>query len=407
MSKSRIPTWAWLILSGVGLVVVGIPGLFVYMRVTAKKVHPDSQEIPSVMESRPPATWARAAEQARQIARTSMSENNLAGLSIAVGMDGEILWTEGFGLADIGNGSPVTPSHRFRTGTASIVLTSAAIGLLLDDGRLQLDDEIQKYVPDFPVKQWPVTIRQVMGQVAGFPTEDPDNGILTSSHCERPADAVALFAKDPLLFQPGTQYRDSTFGWVLLSAVIEAAAKTPFVTFLDERVLRPLGMADTAKESATNPPSDAATSYNPRFAAKPTFGLTPLPKFDYSCHAGSNGFLSTPSDLVRFGMAINRGKLLRPQTVQMLQTPQQLTSGEQTSYGLGWDLKTLTLAGNQIQAAGHNGHFWVEEVASLLTLPERGLAVAVMSNVSFAGTPSIAEKVAEAFAEQGKSPSGR
>src|SRR2546423_14789604 len=141
------------------------------MRVTATKFRRDSQEIPSVMESRPPAKWGRAAEQARQIVRTSISENNLAGLSIAVGIDGQIVWTEGFGFADIENGSPVTPRHRFRTGTASIVLTSAAIGLLLDEGRLKLDDGIQKYVPDFPDKQWPVTIRQVIGQVAGFKTE--------------------------------------------------------------------------------------------------------------------------------------------------------------------------------------------------------------------------------------------
>jgi len=106
-------------------------------------------------------------------------------------------------------------------------------------------------------------------------------------------------------------------------------------------------------------------------------------------------------------MAVNRGKLLGPQTVQMLQTPQRLTSGELTSYGLGWELKTLTLAGDQVQAAGHNGHFWVEEVSSLLTVPERGLAVAVMSNVSFAGTPSIAERIVEAFADEGKSPAGK
>src|SRR5215475_5575846 len=109
MSKSRMPTWFSLILLGGGLLAVGIPGLFVYMRVTATKVHPDSQEIASIMESPPPAKWAGAAEQVRQIVRTSMSENNLAGVSIAVGIDGEILWTEGFGLADIENDSPVTP----------------------------------------------------------------------------------------------------------------------------------------------------------------------------------------------------------------------------------------------------------------------------------------------------------
>jgi len=407
VSKSRIPTWVSLILLGGGLLAVGIPGLFVYMRLTATKVHPDSQSIPSLANSPPLAKWAGAAEQSRQIVRASMSENNLAGLSVAAGIDGEIVWAEGFGFADVESSLPVTPDHRFRTGTASIVFTSAAIGLLLDEGRLKLDDEIQKYVPDFPDKQWPVTIRQVMGQVAGFNTEDPDNGVLTSSHCERPADAVALFAKEPLQFQPGTQYLDSTFGWVLLSAVVEAAADKPFATFLNDRIFRPLGMMDTFKESVTNLPADAATSYNPRFAANPVYGLRPLPKFDYSCHAGSNGFLSTPSDLVRFGMAINRGKLLRPQTVQTLQTPQRLASGQQTSFGLGWDLKTVPLAGQQVQAAGHNGHFWVEEVASLLTFPERGLAVAVMSNVSFAGTPSVAERVAQVFAEQRRSPGAK
>lgn len=407
MSKSRIPTWVSLILLGVVLIILGIPGLFVYMSVTATKVHPDAQNIPSLTNSPSLPKWAGAAEQSRRIVRASMSENNLAGISVAVGIDGEIVWAEGFGFADVESRFPVTPNHRFRTGTASIVFTSAAIGLLLDEGRLKLDDEVQKYVPEFPAKQWPVTIRQVMGQVAGFKTEDPDNGVLTSSHCERPADAVALFAKEPLLFQPGTEYRDSTFGWVLLSAVVEAAADTPFATFLNERIFRPLGMLDTFKESVTNPPPDAATSYNPRFAANPVYGIKPLPKFDYSCHAGSNGFLSTPSDLVRFGMAINRGKLLSPQTVQTLQTPQRLASGQQTSYGLGWDLKTVTLAGQQVQAAGHNGHFWVEEVASLLTFPERGLAVVVMSNVSFAGTPSVAERVAQTFAAQGRGPAGK
>jgi CubicO group peptidase (beta-lactamase class C family) len=316
---------------------------------------------------------------------------------VAVGIDGEIVWAEGFGLADVESGSPTTPNHRFRTGTASTVLMSTAIGLLVEEGRLKLDDEIQQYVPDFPAKQWPVTVRQLMGHVAGTKTEDPDDGVLTSSHCERPADAVALFAKEPLQFQPGTEYRYSTFGWVLLSAAVEAAAGTPFVTFLDERILRPLGMLDTFKESATNPTPDVATSYNPRFAANPNYGLVVLPKFDYSCHAGSNGFLSTPSDLVRLGMAINRGKLLRPETVQMLQTPQRLASGQETGHGLGWDLKTVTLAGQQVHAAGNNGDFWVGNVASLLTFPERGLVVAAMSNASVANTPSLAEQIAQAF----------
>src|SRR5262249_1928681 len=98
MSKGRTSTWVSLILLSVGLLAVGIPGIFGYMGATAEKVHPDSQEIPSVMKSPLPAKWAGAAKQARQIVRASISENNLAGLSIAVGIDGEIVWMEGFGF---------------------------------------------------------------------------------------------------------------------------------------------------------------------------------------------------------------------------------------------------------------------------------------------------------------------
>jgi Na+-translocating ferredoxin:NAD+ oxidoreductase RnfG subunit len=125
---------------------------------------------------------------------------------------------------------------------------------------------------------------------------------------------------------------------------------------------------------------------------------------DYSCYPG---FQSTPSDLVRFAMAINIGKLLQPATVELLQTPQVLTSGEETRYGLGWDLKTVTLTGKQTRVIGHDGYsplIWPQSlagrVASLMTIPEHGMVVAVASNISYADTPAIGQKIAEAFVEQ-------
>ena len=90
---------------------------------------------------------------------------------------------------------PVTPDTRFRIGTASTALTSAAAGLLLEKGRLKLDDEIQTYVPAFPEKQWPVTLRQVMGHMAGVRTDGGDEGPLFTEHCERPVEALQYFAK--------------------------------------------------------------------------------------------------------------------------------------------------------------------------------------------------------------------
>ena len=94
--------------------------------------------------------WAGAVEQGRQIVRAALAEQNLPGVSVAVGAGGEIVWAEGFGWANLENKVPVSPETRFRIGTASTALTSAAVGLLLEKERLKLDEKIQTYVPEFP-----------------------------------------------------------------------------------------------------------------------------------------------------------------------------------------------------------------------------------------------------------------
>jgi CubicO group peptidase (beta-lactamase class C family) len=123
-------------------------------------------------------------------------------------------------------------------------------------------------------------------------------------------------------------------------------------------------------------------------------------EIDLSCYAGASVFLSTPSDLVRFGLAIDTGTLLQPATVQLLQTSQRLPSGAETGYGLGWDLETVTLMGGPTTVAGHDGHVLGGPVASLLSFRERGIVVAVASNTSYADTFVLATKIAEAFAKQ-------
>ena len=403
MTKRRTETWLALILAPVGLLLVGIPGLWLYMGATATPLHPNPQDTPSVTPSAPLPKWAGVVEQGRQIVRASLAKQNLPGLSVAAGIGGDIVWAEGFGFADLENRRPVTPNHRFRIGTASTVLTSAAVGLLLEKGRLKLDDVIQTYVPAFPEKQWPVTLRQLMGHLAGVKTDGGDEGPLFSEHCEQPVDALQHFAKSSLLFQPGTQYRYSSYGWILVSAAVEAAADEPFLTFMQKQVFDPLRMRDTMADSAKEQIPDRATFYFPRFAADPTYGLHRMRDIDYSCYAGSSAFLSTPSDLVRFGMAIHSGKLLQRTTVQLLQTSQRVASARETGYGLGWDLETVTLAGEPTRVAGHNGESLGGMVASLTAFPEHGIVVSVTSNISYADTFSVAVKIAQAFAEQGRS----
>jgi CubicO group peptidase (beta-lactamase class C family) len=404
MSKHRDRTWVTLIVLGIGLLLAAGLGLFGYIAFTSTPLHSSPREVASVTRSAPAPTWRGAVGQARQIVRTSLTEQNLPGLSVAVGVDGDIVWSEGFGWADLEKRVPVAPDTRFRIGTASTVLTSAAVGLLLEKDRLKLDDDIQVYVPEFPKKPWPVTLRQVMGHVAGVRSDGGDEGPLFSEHCQRPVDGLQHFAGESLRFEPGTEYRYSRYGWIVVSAAIEAAAEKPFLVFMREQIFDPLGMNDTRADAATEAAAGQASAYFPRFAANPRYGPDPMRQLDYSCYAGSSVFVSTPSDLVRFAMAIESGKLLRPATVELLQTSQRLRSGKETGYGLGWDLETVALAGTQTREVGHDGDSLGGTVASLLTFPEHGIVVAVTSNISYADTFAVGSKIAEAFAVQRKRP---
>lgn len=394
--KGRLQKWLIAAALAAGLLPVAILAVWWFMGATAVPLHPDVAAVPTATEAAPDRPWTSAVEEGRQKVLAALTEQNLPGLSVAVGVGGDIVWAEGFGWADLDARVPVTPQTRFRVGTASTALTSAAVGLLLDSGRLHLDERIQTWVPAFPEKQWPVTLRQLMGHVAGVSNDSGDEGPLLSTACGRAVEGLAVFADEPLLFEPGTRFRSSSYGWILVSAAVEAAADQSLYAFMRRQIFEPLGMENT-KVDAIERTSTQATSYFPRFAADPKYGLHLMRPVDYSCYSGASAFLSTPTDLVRFATAISGGTLLQPATAQMLRASQRLTTGEETGYGLGWDLETTEMSGTPRRLAGHDGELLGGMVASLLTIPEQGLVVSVTSNISYAGTHALAVSLAEAF----------
>lgn len=428
----RFKKWFAIAVVAIGLLLSAVMALLpMFVSTMATPLHAEPERAPSAALSEPSPQWSAAVKQARQVARTALAEQNLPALSVAVGTGGDVVWAEAFGWSNIKDETPVTPETRFRISTTSEALTSAAIGALLEQNRLNLDDEIQKYVPEFPKKRWPVTLRQVMAHVSGLPADDENT--LNRQRCERPVEALPVFADRDLLFEPGTQYRYSHYDWILASLAIEAASGQPFLSFMRDQVFAPLGMNDTGAESAKqeNPeahgedaedapplvafhdlvlepiglghrpkaPTEWATSYVRGWGPKAAFRHGVHVQFprNLSCYAGARAFFSTPSDLVRFGLAINSSRLLQPATVQSLQASQQLHSAQQTGHGLGWDRQTVSLAGSRTEAIGHNTGPATGTVVSFMTFPERGIVVAVMSNISHADTSALAVKVAEAF----------
>lgn len=347
--------------------------------------------------------YAAAIEESRRLAHALLLDENLPGLSVAVARDGEIVWTEGFGWADLEDRRPVTPRTQFPLGSVSKTLTAAAVALLHERGRVDLDAPVQTYVPAYPQKPWTVTTRQLMGDIAGVhrirgdDNDNPPGGPCASLH-----KAVEIFADEPLLFEPGTRYRFSTYGWILLSAVVEAAAGEPFPRFITREITEPLGMESTVVEEDADTPAakrvpDITSFYIPRANMRTRLGVRKASRPDTSCLAGAGAFFSTPSDLVRFGSAMLKPGLLKADTIALLQTPLRLTSGASTDFALGWKVERVLLAGAPARMVAHRATPNGSTVA-LLTFPDLGVVVAAASNISPTdGVDRVGRNIAEAF----------
>jgi len=207
-------------------------------------------------------------------------------------------------------------------------------------------------------------------------------------HCDTALDGLELFAGDPLLFEPGTRYHYSSYGWALVGAVVEAAADEPFLDFLQREVLDPLQMWDTLLDDPAGPAASRTSFYWPRAARDPSlFGVEGAIRKDAenTCIQGAGALLSTPTDVVRFGLAMLEGRLLRTETLGMLRAPLELGSGESTGYGLGWFVREVSIgpASEPTTVFGHEGSS-VGGTTSLVILPEHGIVIAATANVSFA-----------------------
>lgn len=266
-------------------------------------------------------------QSARELASAYLDElwraSGTPGFSVAVFRDGELLFSEGVGYADLDHLAPATPTTVYNIGSVSKAITAVAVMQLVADGRVDLDDPIQKYVPTFPEKRWPVTVRHLLTHTSGirhYGEDDfPDDSKFDMNW--KPyaslAEAITIFADDPLLFEPGTYYRYTSYGVNLLQGVVETASGMGFEEYLRRRVWRPAGMLRTALDRPERIVPGRARGY----LVEGT-GVQNHPWEDVSYKWASGGMLSTAEDLGRLGVALLQGRILDPATVELMFTPQ-------------------------------------------------------------------------------------
>ncbi len=335
--------------------------------------------------------WAETIERARFMVDSVRRANNVPGISIAVSVVGEIVWSEGFGFANVEGQVPVTPVTKFRIGSVSKPLTAVGSALLVEEGRLDLDAPIQQYVPDFPEKgKGTITTRLLGGHLAGVRHYSGEDEFLSSRRYASVREGLEIFKDDTLKTPPGTEFSYSSYGWNLISAVMERASGADFLPFMRERVFRPLGMRNTVADY-TDSIIVGRTGYYQR---EDDGVIVNAPYVDNSYKWGGGGFLSTPEDLLKFANALMLDGFLKPETLKWLWTSQKDAGGEDTGYGFGFGVGSVS----GVQRATHGGGS-VGGNSWLGLLPEEGIALAITSNISGAGWRNVPAQILSLFLE--------
>jgi serine beta-lactamase-like protein LACTB, mitochondrial len=328
-----------------------------------------------------------AIRQGRSLVTDLMKRQSIPGLSIAVAVDGKIVWSEGFGLADLENNVAVSTRTSFRIGSVSKLLTAAALARLYEEKLIDLDAPVQTYVPTFPKKEQEITIRQLAGHLSGIRHYSRDEFINRTGSASV-TESLKVFQDSPLLFPPGSKYAYSSFGYVLLSAVIEGASKENFLTYMAGHVFRPLNMEATRPDDV-----QALAPQRSRFySLDGQRQWLNAPYTDNSSRWAAAGFLSTAEDLTKFGSALLTDGFLKPETRTVMFTSQRTADGKETGVGLAWRIATDE-KGRRIL---HHGGDSLGGRAFILMYPEQRVVVAMLCNLTFA---QFAEKEAMKIGE--------
>ena len=345
-------------------------------------------------------------DSARAVVQEILAANAIPALSIAVMRGDEMLWAEAFGKVDLELEVAATTAHRFRLGSVSKVVTATLAAELAARGGVDLDAPIAKYLPDLPEQHRATTLRQLLthrGGIRHYADKDESReapGPIDQRRYLNNADILAVFINDPLIAKPGERVSYSTFGYTLVSVVLETAAKLPFVELVQRDIAVPLGLKSLGADGPMQIVPNRVSGYHPAEIVRKAF-----PSFEgkFANTAQNNpaykwaggGLLATPGDLARFGAAhLAPGKLSKA-ALDTLFTVYTERNERSPPLGLGWRIDED--AAKRLRwhhAGGQDG-----ARASLVVYPKEKLSIAFATNLT--QTPGDVNgpsaKIADAF----------
>lgn len=320
-------------------------------------------------------------------------------LSMAIALDGQPVWSGGFGFADPKRGVRATPHTSYRLASVTKSITATAVMMLADKGAIDLDAPIQRYCPAYPEKRWPVTARLLLAHLGGV-RHHGLGAVLRPNrhHFASVSSSLELFKNDDLVVQPGTAYQYSSPGYTLLGCAIEGASGMTYANFVREHIFAPAGMTSTMPEDVRSPSPTGTAYYSKGLLHKLTgrfARFTTAQRIDVSDRLPAGGLLSTADDMVRFAIALHTGKLVKDSTRELMWTRQRTSDGKPLQfYGLGWlvgepDSLRPKRVWNDGSQPGTRTYLYLR--------PTQGIIIALMTNMEGAACEELVPEILAAI----------
>jgi CubicO group peptidase (beta-lactamase class C family) len=327
------------------------------------------------------------ADAVRAAVRDVAGKQANVGMSVAISRGGRIVFSEGFGMADLENQVPATPRTRYSVASITKAFTGAALLKAVERGQLDLDAPIQKYVPDFPRKPGgEITARLLAAHLAGirhWTTERTPE--LYARHFDDVREIFPLFAGDTLVVPPGTRYSYSSYGYNLLGMAVQAASGMRYQDAVARDIITPLGLASTQFDDVRQVIPFRARHYS--FYDLTTFGdLTEpvrVPDWDYSHNMAAGNIITTADDLTRFGDAFTRPGLLTRESLAALARRPRIGTVE-SPMSFGWFVSPDSITPRRLNIGGSNAGVQ----SGLFVYPDERFVVAIISNTWGKGSRS-------------------
>ena len=311
-----------------------------------------------------------------------MQKQHVPGVSLAVVKNGQVVLVKGYGLANVEHKVAVKPETIFQSGSVGKQFTATAVMLLVEDGKIVLDDKIGKYLGDVPDAWKAITVRHLLTHTGGltdYPRDFDFRRDYTEDELLKRAQAI------PVAFKPGEKWRYSNMGYMTLGILISKVTGKFYGDFLQERVFKPLGMT-TARiiNEADIVPNRAAGYILVNGLLKNQEWVSPM----MNTTADGSLYL-TALDMVKWDAALNGEKLLKKTSLDQMWTPIELNDGKTWPYGFGWSLGTLR--GHRII---EHGGAWQGFKSFIARYPNDNLTVIFFANLIQANPATFAHGVA-------------